>query len=236
MKHKRSIFILIMVIACTTFVFADFAISFGPAYTNYFVKADGKFEFDSALQNVQDAINSVKNEKNNAAGVAVDMRAGLFYAMVQIAFPGKNHKALLSEVTGGNVPDFVSKNTFIFDSQVGAGFTFFEKSRFNLFVGGGLGLNAMKSTQSATILSKMVTYQKLDVMFGLGANVLASFYFTDLIGIYAGIADTFYFAPLKVEKTFKIAGTEYTFSNSNGYLKNILANSVNLKLGLSLRF
>lgn len=234
MKHKRSIFILIMVIACTTFVFADFAISFGPAYTNYFVKADGKFEVNVALANVKETINNLKNEKNNAAGVALDFRVGLFYVMTQIAFPTRSHSDLWNNIT--NASEFAKTNSFIFDSQFGAGFTFFEKSRFNLFVGGGLGLNAMRSIQSAKVAGSSISYQKLDVMFGLGANVLASFYFTDLIGIYAGIADTFYFAPLKVEKTFKIAGTEYTFSNSNGNLKNILANSVNLKLGLSLRF
>ena len=72
-------------------------------------------------------------------------------------------------------------------------------------------------------------------MFGLGANVLASFYFTDMIGIYGGIADTFYFVPLNVEKTFKVGGTSFNVSNKDK-LKEILANSVNLKLGLSIKF
>jgi len=54
--------------------------------------------------------------------------------------------------------------------------------------------------------------------------------------IYGGIADTFYFAPLKVEKKFKIAGIPYTISNTNNdSIKDVLANSVNLKLGLSIR-
>ena len=56
-----------------------------------------------------------------------------------------------------------------------------------------------------------------------------------MIGIYGGIADTFYFVPLNVEKTFKVGGTSFNVSNKDK-LKDILANSVNLKLGLSLRF
>ncbi|UTC67150.1 MULTISPECIES: DUF2715 domain-containing protein [unclassified Treponema] len=235
MKNKKMIFVFVMLAACIGFVFADFAISVGPAYTNYFTKSDTKVSFDAAYSSIQTALTDVKNEKNNAAGVALDLRAGLFYMMAQIAFPGKNHKALLSQA--GNAKNFVSKNSVIFDSQLGAGLTLFKKSRFNLFLGGGLGLNAMKSTQTATILGQGISYEKLDVMFGLGANVLASFYFTDMIGIYAGIADTFYFAPLKVEKTFKIAGVaDYVASHKNGKVGNVIANSLNLKLGLSLRF
>ena len=153
--------------------------------------------------------------------------------MAQIAFPGKSHKDLFNNVS--NASDFVKSSAVIFDSQIGAGYTFFEKSRFNLFVGGGLGLNAGSSTETATIGTIQASYKKLDVMFGLGANILASFYFTDMIGIYGGIADTFYFVPLKVEKTFKFGSTSINVSNKDN-LKDILANSVNLKLGLSLRF
>ena len=92
----------------------------------------------------------------------------------------------------------------------------------------------MKATQSISIAGQNLSYDKLDVMFGVGVNVLASFYFTKMIGIYGGIADTVYFAPLKVEKTFNVAGQPYTFSNKNS-IQDVIANSVNLKLGLSIR-
>lgn len=232
MKNKKIIFVFVMLIVSVSFVFADFAISFGPAFTNYFIKTDSKVSFEGLYGDVEAAINNVKKEKNNAAGVALDLRAGLFYVMAQIAFPGKSHKSLLSEAK--NAKGFVSKNSFIFDSQLGAGITLFKKTRFNLFLGGGLGVNAMRATQNADIGSVNVAYEKLDVMFGLGANVLASFYITDMIGIYAGIADTFYFTPLKVQKKFKIADKDFVFSTSDSKLKTF-ANSVNLKLGLSIR-
>ena len=234
MKHKKFVLVLVLSLVSASFAFADFAISFGPAFTNYFVHSKNEGNVPSlGLANLESAVKGLSNESNNAAGIAVDMRASFFYLMAQIAFPGKSHKDLFNNV--GSTPSFVKKTAVIFDLQLGGGYTFFKESRFNLFVGGGLGLNAVSSTETATIFGVDVSYKKLDAMFGLGANVLASFYFTDMIGIYGGIADTFYFVPLNVEKTFKVGGTSFNVSNKDK-LKNILANSVNLKLGLSLRF
>ncbi|UTC74602.1 DUF2715 domain-containing protein [Treponema sp. OMZ 792] len=234
MKHKKIIFVLIISVAFAAFAFADFAISFGPAFTNYFVHTKNEGKFDVFHADIQESIKNAKDEKNNAAGVAVDLRAGFLYLMAQIAFPGKNHSDL---ITGSSAEKdkFLKTNAFILDTQLGAGLTLFKKTRFNLFLGGGLGLNAMKATQSVSILNQEFKYEKLDVMFGLGANILASFYFTDIIGIYGGIADTVYFAPLKVQKTFKVGNESYTVSNTDGNIKDIIANSVNLKLGLSIR-
>ena len=231
MKHKKIGLVLIISVASAVFAFADFAISFGPAYTNYFVHTKNEGNFSTFSNDVQNALKNAKDEKNNAAGVAVDLRAGFIYLM---AFPGKNHTDLMKGATAEK-DKFVVKNAFILDSQLGVGITLFKKTPFNLFLGGGLGLNAMKATQTVSIASQDISYDKLDVMFGVGVNVLASFYFTDMIGIYGGIADTVYFAPLKVKKTFTVGNQEYTVSNSKGNIKDVIANSVNLKLGLSIR-
>ena len=234
MKHKKIVLVLIILAASAVFAFADFAISFGPAFTNYFVHTKNEGNFSTFSNDVQNALKNAKDEKNNAAGVAVDLRAGFIYLMAQIAFPGKNHTDLMKGATAEK-DKFVVKNAFILDSQLGVGITLFKKTPFNLFLGGGLGLNAMKATQTVSIASQDISYDKLDVMFGVGVNVLASFYFTDMIGIYGGIADTVYFAPLKVKKTFKVGNQEYTVSNTNNNIKEVIANSVNLKLGLSIR-
>jgi len=233
MKNKKIIFILIISVASAVFAFADFAISFGPAFTNYFVHTKNNGNLGTVHADIQKAVQELKDEKNNAAGLAVDLRAGFIYLMAQIAFPGKNHNDLVKD-SRAEKDKFLAKNAFILDTQLGAGITLFKKTRFNLFLGGGLGLNAMKATQSISIAGQNLSYDKLDVMFGVGVNVLASFYFTKMIGIYGGIADTVYFAPLKVEKTFNVAGQPYTFSNKNS-IQDVIANSVNLKLGLSIR-
>lgn len=234
MKSKKILFVFVMLILCSGFVFADFAISFGPAFTNYFVRSKNEGSFDVFSSDIQESLKNAKDEKNNAAGAALDIRAGLLYLMVQMAFPGKNHTHIIKG-SSSEKDKFLKTNAFILDTQLGAGITLFKKLPFNLFLGGGLGLNVMKATQSTSIFNQEFKYEKLDVMFGLGVNVLASFYFTKMIGIYGGIADTFYFAPLKVQKKFKFGSKEVMASNTDGNIKDTIANSVNLKLGLSIK-
>ena len=234
MKHKKIIFIFMMLVVCSGLIFADFAISFGPAFTNYFVQTKNEGTFNNFEAGLKDSLKNAKEDKNIAGGVALDLRAGLFYFMTQIAFPAKNHSDIIKG-TGSEKDKFLKTNAFILDTQLGAGTTLFKKTRFNLFLGGGIGFNAMKATQSVYIHSQEFKYDKLDVMFGLGVNVLASYYFTNIIGIYAGIADTFYFTPLKVEKKFKHGNQEHTISNTDGSIKEVIANSLNLKLGISIR-
>ena len=234
MKNKKIIFIFMMLVVCSGLIFADFAISFGPAYTNYFVQAKNEGNFAALGPVINNTLQNAKNEKNNAAGFAVELRSGLFYLMTQIAFPGTNHsdlaKGISSEKSG-----FLTKNAFILDTQLGAGITLFKKTKFNLFLGGGIGINAVKAAQTIDTPVGKLNYDKLDVMFGAGVNILASYYFTNIIGIYAGIADTFYFTPLTVKKTFKIGNYKQTISNTDGSIKRAIANSLNLKLGLSIR-
>ena len=151
MKHKKLVLVLVLSLVSASFAFADFAISFGPAFTNYFVHSKNEGNVPSlGLANLESAVKGLSNESNNAAGIAVDMRASFFYLMAQIAFPGKSHKDLFNNV--GSTPSFVKKTAVIFDLQLGGGYTFFKESRFNLFVGGGLGVNAVSSTETATIL------------------------------------------------------------------------------------
>lgn len=235
MKNKKIIFIFMMLVVCSGFIFADFAISFGPAFTNYFVKSKNEGQFAGVLPAVKETLTNAKNEQNNAAGIALDLRAGFFYLMTQIAFPGTSHTDLV-KTAGSNKDKLLNPNAFILDTQLGAGLTLFKKTKFNLFLGGGIGVNAVKSAQTLNVQGVDVKYDKLDVMFGAGANILASYYFTNIIGVYLGVADTFYFTPLKVEKTFKIAGADHTISSADGKLKDVIANSLNVKLGLSIKF
>lgn len=235
MKNKKIIFIFMMLVVCSGLIFADFAISFGPAYTNYFVQAKTEGNFAALGPVVNNTLQNAKNERNNAAGFALDLRSGLFYLMTQIAFPGTNHSDLAKDISSEK-SGFLTKNAFILDTQLGAGITLFKKTKFNLFLGGGIGINAVKAAQTIDTPVGKLNYDKLDVMFGAGVNILASYYFTNIIGIYAGVADTFYFTPLTVKKRFKVEGVgDITVSNTDNNLKEVIANSLNLKLGLSIR-
>ena len=79
MKHKKMVLVLVLSLASAAFAFADFAISFGPAFTNYFIHSKNEGNVPSfALPDLQNAVKGLANESNNAAGIAVDMRASFF--------------------------------------------------------------------------------------------------------------------------------------------------------------
>ncbi|MGI5173589.1 DUF2715 domain-containing protein [Treponema sp. OMZ 840] len=237
MKQKRLLIAAVVLLVSAVFVFADTAISIGPAFTNYLVRT--KMEGGTLPADVQaivgDSFGNLKDEKNNAAGFALDVRGRFLYGMIQMAFPAKTH----SDIINSNIND-LKNSAIIFDSQLGAGFTFFKKSPFNLFIGGGVGLNTMyaQKTMKLPVTGNEVSYAKLDFMLGAGANVLAQFYFTKHLGIYAGIADTVYFAPLVAKKEFKLPdGSTYNYGQSSDtQVKNTLANSLNVKAGLTIKF
>lgn len=233
---RRKLFVTVfMLLLAAGSVFAEgISISFGPAYTNYFIrsKVDGESSIGSIKGVLGDAFGKNKDEVINAAGFAVDIRGKLFYAMLQMAFPSKTHSDLLK---GGS--SALKNSALIFDSQLGIGMTLFKDSPFNLFLGAGIGFNTMYSNQKVKIPSYgEVSYAKTDFMLGVGVNVLASFYFTKIIGIYGGLADTVYMAPIKAQRKFTVAGKDYTLDSASGNVKNSIANSFNLKLGLSIRF
>ena len=235
MKQKKLVIVSAVLLLSAACMFADSTLSIGPAFTNYLVRT--KMEgtaLSGQIQNiVGDSFGNLKDEKNNAAGFALDWHSGLFYLMAQMAFPGKTHSDIFKSDAKG-----IKNSAIILDTQLGLGFTFFKDSPFNLFVGGGAGLNTMYAKGKTTLpVVGEFEYAKLDFTVGAGANVLASFFLTKHLGIYAGIADTVYFLPIAAQKSFKFGGKEYKFdNNSDTKVKNLLANSLNVKAGLTIKF
>ena len=235
MKQKKLVIVSAVLLLSAAGMFADTAIFIGPAFTNYLVKTTMEgTALPGQIQNiVGDSFGNIKDERNNAAGFAIDLRGNLFYLMTQLAFPGKTHSDVLKSDTNG-----IKNSAIILDTQLGLGFTFFKRSPFNLFVGAGAGLNTMYAKAKTTIpVIGDFEYAKLDFTVGAGANVLASFYLAKHIGIYAGIADTVYFLPILAQKSFNVGGKEFKFDkDSDTRVKNSLANSLNIKAGLTIKF
>lgn len=63
MKNKKIIFIFMMLVVCSGLIFADFAISFGPAYTNYFVQAKNESQFAGFPGALQETLKILKTIK-----------------------------------------------------------------------------------------------------------------------------------------------------------------------------
>lgn len=236
MKQKKLIIVSAVLLLSAVGMFADTILSVGPAFTNYLVQTKIEGNLPSQVQNILgSSLQNTKDERNNAAGFALDWRGELFYLMAQMAFPGKTH----SDIFKSN-SDQIKNSAIILDTQFGVGVTLFKQSQLNLFLGAGAGLNTMYANQKRTVppLIGEIEYAKLDLMVGAGANVIASLFLTKNIGIYAGVADTVYFLPITTQKSFKIFGTEYKFDNNNNnavQVKNLLANSLNVKAGLTIK-
>lgn len=230
MKQKKFVIVSAVLLLSAVGMFADTILSVGPAFTNYFVQTKVDGSIDSQVLSLLDkSITNAKDEKNNAAGFALDWRGELFYLMAQMAFPGKTH----SDIFKSN-SETIKRSAIVLDTQLGVGFTLFKESQLNLFLGAGAGLNTMYANQSMQIpLAGTVSYAKLDFMVGAGANVIASLFLTKNIGIYAGVADTIYFLPIVTQKKFTFGGNTYELDNKT--VKNVLANSLNVKAGLTIK-
>ena len=232
MKQKKLVIVSAVLLLSAVSMFADTILSVGPAFTNYFVqtKIEGSSLDSTVKQILSGSLENTKDEKNNAAGFALDWRGELFYLMAQMAFPGKTH----SDIFKSN-SETIKQSAIILDTQIGVGVTLFKQSQLNLFLGAGAGLNTMYANQSTTLplLGKKIEYAKLDFMVGAGANVIASLFLTKNIGIYAGIADTLYFLPIVTQKKFTFGGNTYELDNKT--VKNVWANSLNVKAGLTIK-
>ena len=240
MKQKKLIIVSAVLLLSAVGMFADTAIFVGPAYTNYLVKTkvsgDG-LTSPEVKKILGDAIGNVKDERNNTAAFAIDLRGSFFYLMAQMAFPGASH----SDVVKASLNKEFNWKGIMLDTQLGGGITLFKKSPLNLFVGAGAGLNTIYTNQDvdAGTLGK-ISYTRFDLMAGAGVNILASLYLAEHLGIYVGVADTLYFIPIKAEKLFSGGSLsqkiELTQSNQNSNVKNNFANSLNIKAGLTIKF
>lgn len=240
MKQKKLIIVSAVLLLSAVGMFADTAIFVGPAFTNYIVRTKMDENLTGQIQNiVGDAIGNVKSETNNTAAFAIDLRGSFFYLMAQMAFPGSSH----SDIVKATMDKKFNWNGIMLDTQLGGGITLFKESPLNLFVGAGAGLNTIYTKQeldATTAGLGKISYTRFDLMVGAGVNILASLYLAEHLGIYVGVADTVYFAPVKTQRLFEGTGLlkniNLTQSDQNSNVKNNFANSLNIKAGLTIKF
>ena len=238
MKQKKLIIVSAVLLLSAVGMFADTAIFVGPAYTNYLVKTqvsgDG-LTSPEVKKILGDAIGNVKDETNNTAAFAIDLRGSFFYLMAQMAFPGSSH----SDIVKATMDKKFNWNGIMLDTRLGGGITLFKESPLNLVVGAGAGLNTIYTKQEldAGTLGK-ISYTKFDLMVGAGVNILASLYLAEHLGIYVGVADTVYFAPVKTQRLFEGTGLlkNINLTQKDSKVKNNFANSLNIKAGLTIKF
>jgi len=156
-------------------------------------------------------------------------------------------------------------SSIITDSQAGFYLNLFSTSPVQLYIGTGLAFNWAKSQRDLPIesLSKIIKSDGTPVdtssidsisevsiikMLGLGLDIGLTYYFSDSIGLFFSIHDSFYFYDLgsDLNLTGKLkSGNTFTYkiakdgklgnTDTASFGKNTFANNLGLKAGFSFR-
>ena len=88
--------------------------------------------------------------------------------------------------------------------------------------------------------NRKISYTKTDLMLGLGGNILFTYSFHKVLGLYFGIGDMFYFMNIKTYRFFKSDKQELIFEeklkSEHFNAINTFANSFGMKMGLMFSF
>lgn len=198
----------------------------------------------------------------NALALGLKLKVSYFYTNVSVGFP-------FTQVPTGDDPlgqklkDMGAtnqlNNSVIVDGQIGAGINLLKSLPVNLFVGGGLGLNYIKTTRKlpyefvqtikdkkGNVVAKELNETRSIAMAGLGVNVALNYYFTKNIGISFDIKDTVHFIPMSNQRYYrgkrKDDGRGFTYTitkDDKTDIKNLIksswANNFTLRLAVAFK-
>ncbi|MGP1437815.1 MAG: hypothetical protein ACTTKH_01940 [Treponema sp.] len=169
-------------------------------------------------------------------GLSLDLNADFLYFSFQFAFPENIQTTFL------NFSPTLSKyRSVISDLQVGLTYKTFENKPYNLLFQLGLGFGATHFSMKGNILGKgEVDYTKTDMMLGLGGNIVFTYAFHKIFGMYFGIGDMLYFMNIRTYRLFEFTDDQFIFEeklkSENFNAVNTFANSLNVKMGVSFFF
>lgn len=169
-------------------------------------------------------------------GTSLSLTIDIVYFSFKFAFPLQVRTQFL------NFPAQVSKGrTFFSDFEVGLCYRIFEKKPYNLLFGLGLGLGGNYMNMAGDVEeNRKISYTKTDLMLGLGGNILFTYSFHKVMGIYVGIGDMFYFMNIKTYRLLKSEAHKLIFEeklkSEHFNAINTFANSFGMKMGLMFSF
>ncbi len=169
-------------------------------------------------------------------GTSLSVNIDIVYLSFKVAFP------LQMQTTFLKFPSHLEKTqSFLADFEVGLCYRTFEKKPYNLLFALSLGFGAVYINMSGDIEeNKKISYTKTDLMLGLGGNVIFTYSFHKVMGIYFGIGDMFYFMNIRTYRLLKSDKQELIFEeklkSENFNAINTFANSLSIKAGLMFSF
>ena len=243
MKKKRAfIFIGLMVIAPLAFSGGvDFSMQISPAgFMNFNVWTKyNKVTIAQASAEVKDLFKENKffQDGYNMYALGADLRISSMYLTLNVGLP---RTISINDIQ--NFGETLEKNSFIFDGQLGCGGTFFKESPVNLFIGGGISFDVIKTTRAipAEALA-LVGWQedRLIGVLGIGLNLGVSFYLLPHVGLFAGVTDNLSFVQVSNQRYYANGTVTIYFKNSAKDIKKMIsalvANNVTARLGIAFK-
>jgi len=190
-------------------------------------------EYRSLIRSVSD---DVYKDSSLCSGISLSLNIDIVYFSFKFAFPLQTRTQFLK------FPSYLLKNnSFIADFEVGLCYRTFEKKPYNLLFGLGLGFGSVYMNMRGDIEeNRKISYTKTDLMLGLGGNVIFTYSFHKIMGMYFGIGDMFYFMNIRTYRLLKSDRQELIFEEKlkSEYFNaiNTFANSLSIKMGLMFSF
>lgn len=268
---KKIIFIIVAfgcMLSLSAFDFMDISGDVGLGYMNYTIV--NKYNTEELKNSLSAELKEKLGEGSlklgditskdiyNALMVGISFKMSYLYANINVGFPFKEVPAefdpLAQKLKDAGIDNNIA-GSVIFDSQIGAGITLMKSSPLNIFVGGGVGINYIRTTRDLPTnfidnISDVASLKEIRSvgMIGLGADVGIKYFFLPNIGICVDLKDSVYFLPLANQRYYsgKLKnGLPFTYSitqekeSDSGDIKNLMkatwANNFSIRLGVALK-
>ncbi|WP_024465252.1 DUF2715 domain-containing protein [Treponema pedis] len=167
----------------------------------------------------------------NAFVAGLSLKISYLYLNLGAGFPSKSlptgFDPLGAKLKAFNVSDKI-KGSVIIDGLLGAGVTLFKNTPFNIVLGGGLGVNYIRTKRDlpeafvktivndkGEAIAKQFTEIRSTASIGVGADIGIRYYFTKNIGVSFDIKDTVYFLPVMNQRYYNgtlVNGQAFTYT------------------------
>ena len=239
MKFRVSLFLLSFFL--TSYLFSSKnAVSISPIFLmqsiNTKVKHDDSKTNEDYKKIVKSSSTDIYSDSVFGFGLSLDFNADFLYFSFAFAFPHSFKTQFINaELTHSKY------NSVIGTIEVGFCYKTFEGKPYNLIFQLGLGFMAFHVKATGDVPdSRKISHTRTDLMLGLGGNIVFTYYFNKVIGIYFGIGDMFHFMNLKTYRIIEFSTGSLVFEEKikteNFNAINTFANSFSVKAGLSFAF
>jgi len=271
----KKLICILAVLCCAVSLSAidliDISGDVGIGYMNYAIVT--KYKTEALSKDVADALKAALGDGNlkiseprstdtyNALAIGLSLKVSYFYMNLNVGLPSKQiptgYDPLGQELKAINATDKI-KGSIIADLQLGGGITLLKSTPLNIFVGGAVSVNYIRTkrelpkafidnvkdkTTGAPLVAASMQEIRSIAMLGVGADIAVKYFFTKNVGVCLDIKDSLYFAPLMNTRHYEGKlknGWDFTYTITNeksikSLIKSQWANNFTARLGIAFK-